>query len=121
VLARGTHLLTLVIALFTGIVPMRVCSPADGSEGAVVALGVHAYDQDDEGQSERDGSDECCTDAPFPLGVPGSRVTLDAPVALAYAVSVDPSESGISEFCAVASLLPCIGVPLGTKKAVLLL
>ena len=98
---RVSELLTLLVALFVGAVPLQECRATDTCEGGTVVIGLHAHHDHGDGSShespghecDRDGTDgdglghdgdddhgACCVDMPVTSGLPAAQVRVAPPV-----------------------------------------
>lgn len=103
--SRAAHWLTLVLAVLGGVLPLRVCSPADGAGCGVRLIGQHAHDEgqghdaDDSashgcscghhdctggGREEPTPHHECCADVPLESVVTWVATPLDLPAPVAF-------------------------------------
>ena len=107
---RLSLFLALVIALFVGVVPLRICSAVDSGVQGVVALGSHSHHGHADGSScSHDDSgcaldsdarhdadhddDDCCVDSPFHVVASIEAVSADRVLDVTVAVCVVPASS----------------------------
>lgn len=117
-------LLNLLLAIATGVIPLRECRPTDGCGGGIVLAGSHGHDPDDHDTPghEAPGHGDC-VDTAMAIAAPASPVTLAAP-AVAFAAPGLPTALPV----AVALAAPAargVGpdpgeVPPGVREVVLL-
>lgn len=113
------HLLSLLLALFTGVVPLRECRPTDGCAGGVVLAGAHGHGHDHE-DGEAPGH-AACLDSPLTLAAPAGAVTFAASPA-AGPLEIPPTTFDASFVLAARNVVRPgdAGIPLGIQGVVLL-
>ena len=117
--------LSLLLAVATGVLPLRECRPTDGCGGGIVLAGCHGHAPDGHDASD-DGSDRKtpgpgdCIDTAMTLAAPAAPLALDAPTVALAAPGASLAPVTVA-FLSTVEVLPDPGdVPPGVRGVVLL-